>query len=88
MDLIKLLIVDDSKTFNNMVSALFQNLAYKVEQSFTLEEAKNKLLEFQIDYIILDLNLTDGNGEDLIEYIKQYSPQSKIIVMTADENIE
>jgi len=88
MELIKLLVVDDSKTFNNMVSALFQSLGYEVEQAFTLEEAKDKLLEFQIDYIMLDLNLTDGNGEDLIGYVKEYSPNSKIIVMTADENTE
>ena len=87
MAMIKLLVVDDSKTFNNMVSALFQNLEYEVEQAFTLEVAKDKLLEFEIDYIILDLNLSDGRGEDIIEYIKQTS-KAKIIVMTADENTE
>lgn len=87
MSLIKLLVIDDSKTFNNMVSALFQNLEYKVEQAFTLKEAKDKLLEFEIDYIILDLNLTDGKGEDIIEYIKE-TTQAKIIVITADENTE
>lgn len=88
MDLVKLLVVDDSKTFNNMVSALFQNLGYEVEQAFTLEESKAKLVESSVDYIILDLNLDDGSGEELVEDIKNSSPSSKIIVMTADENTE
>jgi len=87
MGLIKLLIVDDSKTFNNMVSALFQNLGYEIEQAFTLEEARDKLLEHKIDYVMLDLNLSDGRGEDIIEYIKE-SSNARIIVMTADENTE
>lgn len=87
MNVTKILVVDDSKTFNNMVSALFRNLKYDVIQAFTLKEANEKLQNNSIDYIMLDLNLPDGTGEEIIDYIKQNS-SSKIIVMTADENIE
>lgn len=78
---INILIVDDSKTFNNMIKNLFEELAYDVYQAFTMVESKEILKTTSIDYVFLDLNLPDGNGEDMIDIIHE-KYHSKIIIMT------
>ena len=84
---IKILIVEDSKTFNNIITSLFDGYGYETLQAFTLKEAKEKLHSNDIDYIMLDLNLPDGNGEEVIDSIKEDS-FSRIIVMTGDEDTD
>ncbi len=76
-----ILIVDDSKTFNNMVKGFFEELNYIIFQAFSIEEAKQVLQQESIDYVFLDLNLPDGSGEDMIEDIHERY-KAKIIVMT------
>ncbi|MCX7943759.1 MAG: response regulator transcription factor [Deltaproteobacteria bacterium] len=40
------------------------------------------------DIVLLDINLPDGNGLDLIQFIKNKSPDTEIIILTTytDEN--
>ena len=85
MDEIKILIVEDSKTFNNFITTLLEQYKYKVYQAYTLKEAKAFINENQFDFILLDLNLPDAQGEFLIDSIKEVT-DTKIIVMTGDEN--
>ena len=83
--MVTILIVDDSKTFNNMITYLFKDFNYDVIQAYNLADAKDILQTQKIDYIILDLNLPDGNGEDLISTVHSTS-LAKVIVMTGDQN--
>lgn len=78
---INILIVDDSKTFNNMVKALFEELEYNVYQAFDIKGSKELLETTSIDYVFLDLSLPDGNGEDMIDIIHN-NYNAKVIVMT------
>jgi|GEM_PF-6203043 len=82
---INILVVDDSKTFNTIMTNLLKEFGYSVIQAYTLKDAKKILETKNIDYIMLDLNLPDGNGEELIVDIRANST-SKIIVMTGDED--
>lgn len=85
MTKIKILVIEDSKTFNNFISTLLQQYKYDVYQSYSLKEAINFLSASSFDFILLDLNLPDAQGEYLIDSIKEKT-DTKIIVMTGDEN--
>jgi DNA-binding response OmpR family regulator len=85
MDKLKILVIEDSKTFNNFISTLLQQYRYEVIQSYSLKESKFFLSNSNFDFILLDLNLPDAQGEYLIDSIKEIT-NTKIIVMTGDEN--
>ena len=81
----KILVIEDSKTFNNFITTLLKQYKYHVEQSYSLKESIYFLNKEKFDFILLDLNLPDAQGEFLIDSIKELT-DTKIIVMTADEN--
>jgi len=52
----------------------------------TIREAKQKLTKMRFDLVILDLNLPDGNGQDLLPLLDEF-PQNgtPVIIFSADE---
>lgn len=84
---LKLLIVEDTEFINNSVKRILDRFDYTCDQAFTLEEATALLLENLYSYILLDLNLSDGYGYELIKQLDSLT-DAKIIVLTAETDIE
>ncbi|WP_418641128.1 response regulator [Sulfurimonas sp. ST-27] len=83
-----ILIVEDSEMFNKAISSeLSKNKNFKSKQAYTLNDAQNLLQEDHFDFIILDLNLPDAFGEELVDAIKQIS-QAKLIILTAEVDVQ
>ncbi len=87
MKKLKILIIEDSKTFNNMLKRLFKNLADEIVQAFSFMEAEEHLENEEFDFIILDLILPDGEGDDLIEFLPK-ELRAKTIVLSGDDDVE
>lgn len=83
----KILIVEDNKHLANDIQQFLNDNGYRVEQSLTLEEASEKIALYKYDAIVLDLGLPDGNGLQLIPEIKEKSPQTGILIVTAKNSI-
>jgi DNA-binding response OmpR family regulator len=81
----KILVVEDSKSFNQMVTIMLEKYRYDISQAYTLKQALELLTADTYEYVLLDLNLPDAEGEFLIDSIMEFT-SSKVIVMTADEN--
>ena len=75
-----ILVIDDSKSVNNIVTKHFQSNDFNTFSAFTLTHGKEILQTQSIDYIMLDINLPDGNGYELIEQLQQQ--KEKIFVLT------
>lgn len=88
--MIKILVVEDSKTYNNTFCSFLKKPNYEISQAFNLKEAK-KILKTKklIDYIILDLYLPDGEGDDLIhELTFENVAAPKVIVLSGSHDIQ
>ena len=84
----KILLVEDQELQSDYIKNSFAGHNINVLQTFSLTSAWAKLNEEEnIDCIILDLSLPDGNGLDLIEKIKSSEKLSQIpiIINTAYE---
>ena len=84
----KVLLVEDQELQSDYIKNSFSGHNINVIQTFSLNSAWAKLnTEQNIDCIILDLSLPDGNGLDLIEKIKtnEALAQIPIIINTAYE---
>ena len=86
----KILVVDDSKTYNKTFCTYLKRPSYKILQAYTLHEAKHIVeTNKDIDFIFLDLILPDGDGDDLIDVIDTNSKvNTKIIILTGTHDIQ
>ncbi len=83
MDL--LLIVEDDRTLNQgLCKALIQE-DRKIVFCENLEEARAQLSLGSVSLILLDINLPDGNGLELLHQIKKNTPSLPVILLTAND---
>jgi two-component system response regulator HydG len=84
----RILVVDDEEQVQKLLFDLLEYEGYQVETAGGVQEAV-KLLEKQIyDLIITDLMMGSGTGMDLLKDVKEMSPESEVIMMTAYGSVE
>lgn len=86
-DNFKILIVEDARVINTLLTRNLQKEGYECYQSFDLKNAKEVLQEHEISLIILDLHLSDGDGEELIFHIQEIEQNPKIVIFTSDNDL-
>lgn len=84
----KILIIDDEIEICMMLKAFLQNKKFEVDYECTLSGGINNLISKNHDILILDNNLPDGLGVQSIENIKQKSPNTIIIMLSAMTSIK
>lgn len=77
----KILIVEDDRVLNNGISLSLAKC--EIIQAFCIKEAKEHI-DADLDLIILDINLPDGNGIDFCREIREQS-SVPIIILTAND---
>ena len=82
----KILIVDDEPTILMTLSHLLSSKDTVVITSSRIEEAEEALSRYVFDLAIADIRLSGMygiEGLELLSYIKQKSPSTEVIIMTA-----
>lgn len=80
----RILVVDDDKLLCWALGRELQSPDYSSHVVETGTDAIAELKRTPYDIVLLDINLPDGSGLDLIREIKEVSPATKIIMMSAD----
>lgn len=85
----QILITEDSKAINKALAIYLSEIGnYTIHRAHTLKEAEQVLFSINIDFLLLDLTLPDGDGELLIDKIGQCENlQTRIIVLTSSEDV-
>ena len=78
----KALIVEDSTTLCAIYEAYLSGLGLEIHAVTSLTEAKKSVVLFRPDFVLLDIELPDGNGLDLISELDTVQPKPVSIVMT------
>lgn len=82
------LIVDVEEDIGFMVSRFLTREGIQTEVSNRILDAKDKLVEKDYDLYILDINLPDGTGFDLIPTIQEKKDPSNIVMISAHDGPE
>lgn len=78
----KILILEDDENLGRGIAFTFEKDGYDVVSAGSIKDGKRMLEQHNIDLIILDLGLPDGNGMDLCKEIRTHS-KVPIIMLTA-----
>jgi two-component system response regulator RegA len=81
-----LLVDDDAPLRRNLVRSL-ERLGYEVASAESLREAYDVTATFQPDFAVIDLNLADGHGMELVESLQNLRPGLRVVVLTGYDSI-
>src|SRR5258708_6281004 len=81
------LIVDDEDRFRGLLKRVISLEGYAVHEAAELKSATRILQKEDIDVVICDVRLPDGNGLDFTRTVKSGFPRAEIILLTAHANI-
>ena len=84
----KVLIIDDESELRNLIKRLLELEGYFILTAGNAAEGLEMIKNNEVDIVVSDVRLPDGNGLDLIPIIKRQSPTSEIIILTAYGKIE
>src|SRR2546427_255921 len=83
-----ILVVDDEKNYLWMLEELFQGEGYEVLTCERAEEALPLLAEGRVDLLLTDLRMAEMDGMALLGRVREMSPASSTIIMTAFGTVE
>lgn len=78
-----ILLVDDEKNARNNIGSYLESQGYEVLLAATLKEAREYVNAQAADIILLDIQLPDGYGPDLLSETATYTNRPPIILITA-----
>lgn len=79
----KILVIDDEKSIRDVFSLLLEEKGYLVETAEKGIQGLSKSRQFVPDIILLDMNLPDISGIEVLSQIKESLPQTEAIIITA-----
>lgn len=87
LPLIRTLIVDDEMDICHLLTTILKRKNMEASFVNSLKEARFALEEAHPDILFLDNYLPDGLGIDFIHYVREQYPKTKVIVITAHDNM-
>lgn len=78
-----ILLIDDEEGLRKLLARIIGLEGFKVEEAGTLKAACDILKHKEIDVILCDVKLPDGNGVDFVKEAKANYPLVEIILLTA-----
>ncbi len=82
-----LLIIDDDEVLCDRLAKAMQKRGYDVRTAYTVHDGMIAAREFEPEFAVIDLRLSDGNGLQIVEKIREIVDDCRIVMLTAYGNI-
>lgn len=84
----KVLLIEDEENLSRRISAYLAENDFVCEHVNSLDKAKEKIINYTYDCILLDLMLPDGDGFEILKELKRKAKTEGIIIISAKESID
>lgn len=85
--LTRIFVVEDNEFFANLIHQKLDNDQREIALFFTARDFRNQLHQ-NPDIVILDYNLPESNGIDLLKEIKNYNQDIKTILISGQDKVD
>jgi DNA-binding NtrC family response regulator len=82
------LVIDDEPVLQDVLKALLEGNGFDYHPATTAADGMRVLREEEVDVVLLDLMLPDGNGLEMLPDIKAHDPHLPVIMITAYSSLE
>jgi DNA-binding NtrC family response regulator len=84
----KILIVDDESFMRQTLAEALRSWNYASVQAGSVAEAKRVFAEEEPAVVLLDIDLPDGSGLDILTDIKQQNPETIAVMITGNVDVK
>ena len=84
----KILIIEDDLSLQEIMRRTLEQERYVVEVAGGYHTGLIKLTDYEYDCVLLDINLPDGNGLDLLRQLKAMRKTGNLIIVSARDSID
>jgi PAS domain S-box-containing protein len=77
-DRARILVVEDDLDLAQIIAEVFAREAIEVREAHTLQEAIDACYSFQPHLVVLDIGLPDGNGFNIVDWLRQNENLSRL----------
>ena len=84
----KILIIEDEKSLTDSIVGYLVDDGHVCEAVYNYNDSIEKIELYEYDCIVVDINLPDGSGLDIIRRVKRSSKSSGIIIISARNSLE
>src|SRR3984885_6496722 len=81
------LIIDDEEKLRALLARIIRLEGLTVQEAENIKTANKWLEKEDIDVVLCDVKLPDGNGGEFVREVKNHYPLAEVIVLTAYGNI-
>lgn len=79
----RILVVDDERTIREALCTALQDAGYSAAAASGLREARERIAASEIDAVLLDIRLKDGDGLEFLTELRAQKPSLPVIMATA-----
>ncbi len=83
----KILVVDDDRFIRMALGEALRSWGYDVVDAGTISDATERLASVEPKVVLLDIELPDGSGLDLLRDIKEDDPEAIVIMITGSVDV-
>ena len=84
----RILVVDDERSMQEFLEIFFRSEGYEVVTAGDVQSALLHLEGNDFDVVVSDIQMPDGTGIDLLEAVREGSPETVVIMITAFASTE
>lgn len=84
----KVLIIDDEELICSLVVEWMAQTGHQAFSAHTLEQGMKTAQLEGVDLIFLDVNMPDGNGIEIIDFLRSTSSRPEVIIITGNGSME
>nr|WP_165940043.1 sigma-54 dependent transcriptional regulator [Dyadobacter psychrotolerans] len=82
-----ILVIDDEEKLRSLLARIIRAEGFKVLEAADCKSGLKTLEQNEVDTVLCDVKLPDGNGIDMVSKIKALQPLTEVILLTAYGNI-
>lgn len=82
-----ILVIDDEEKLRSLLARIIRSEGFKVLEAADCKSGLKMAEQNEIDTVLCDVKLPDGNGVDMVSKLKAINPLTEVILLTAYGNI-
>jgi len=84
---LKLFLLEDDPTLNDTIVDFLEDSGFSIDSTYDGYEAESMLYENRYDLILLDVNVPNLDGFELLKSVRDFGVKTPVVYITARDNI-